>query len=118
MDATAILLSHRVVAAGPPGPGVGGGGDEPLSASTVAGVLARDWGFHHTATRNLRRVRDGAGDAATDFGPAANTRVRERAAKLLDVIDAEPKNARWRLRDRVGERKQWWQDVDDKEATY
>ena len=37
---------------------------------------------------------------------------------LLAAIDAEPKTRGWRLRDRIGERKQWWQDVDEKEATY
>jgi len=35
-----------------------------------------------------------------------------------EAIDAEPKTLAWRMRDRIGERKQWWQDVDDKEATY
>lgn len=95
-----------------------GGCHEAIDGGRIARLLARDWGFHHTATRNLRRVRDGAGDAVTDFGPELNARVRARAGQLLDAIDAEPKNTRWRMRDRIGERKQWWQDVDDKEATY
>jgi hypothetical protein len=118
IDSGVLLATHDVSGAGGAAAGPPGDCPEAIDGGRIARLLARDWGFHHTATRNLRRVRDGAGDAATDFGPAANTRVRERAAKLLDVIDAEPKNARWRLRDRVGERKQWWQDVDDKEATY
>src|ERR1022692_3212628 len=112
IDSGALLATH----------GVSGARDETgaevIDGGRIARLLARDWGFHHTATRNLRRVRDGAGDAVTDFGPAMNARVRERAGQLLDAIDAEPKNARWRMRDRIGERKQWWQDVDDKEATY
>ena len=37
--------------------------------------------------------------AGTDFGPEANALVRARADRLLDAIDAEPKNARWRMRD-------------------
>ena len=109
IDSGTLLATHDV----------GSGGDaEVIDGGRIARLLARDWGFHHTATRNLRRVRDGAGDAVTDFGPELNARVRERAGQLLDAIDAEPKNARWRMRDRIGERKQWWQDVDDKEATY
>ncbi len=110
IDSGVLLATHDVS---------GTEGDtEAICSSRIAGLLARDWGFHHTATRNLRRIRDRAGETATDFGSAANSRVRERAEKLLDAIDAEPKNTRWRLRNRIGERKQWWQDVDEKEATY
>jgi hypothetical protein len=132
IDSGALLATHDVSGAGDEASAVAGdaaragaaggsaasGRREAIDGGYIARLLARDWGFHHTATRNLRRVRDGAGDAATDFGPELNTRVRGRAGQLLDAIDAEPKNARWRMRDRIGERKQWWQDVDDKEATY
>jgi hypothetical protein len=126
IDSGALLATHDVSGApdetetgtGAVAGSAAGGCAEAIDGGRIARLLARDWGFHHTATRNLRRVRDGAGDAVTDFGPELNARVRERAGQLLDAIDAEPKNARWRMRDRIGERKQWWQDVDDKEATY
>lgn len=116
MDATAILLSHRVVAAGPSAPAGGGAGEEPLSASTVAGVLARDWGFHHTAVRNLDRL---AGHAAVlDLTGGERARVVGGTVALLAAVEAAPKTLGWRLRARVGERVQWWQDVDEREATY
>ncbi|MGH2944414.1 MAG: glycosyltransferase, partial [Solirubrobacteraceae bacterium] len=35
---------------------------------------------------------------------------------LLAAIEAAPKSVRWRARARVGERMQWWQDVDEREA--
>jgi hypothetical protein len=110
LDTGALLATHDVSDSP--------AGGEAIDAARIARLLARDWGFHHTATRNLRRVSDGAGDAATNFGAEANSAVRERAGHLLAAIDAEPKSLAWRLRDRIGERKQWWQDVDEKEATY
>jgi hypothetical protein len=110
IDAGVLLATHEVSAAP--------AGAETIDAGHIARLLARDWGFHHTATRNLRRLRESAGEAGTDFGPDANAAVRARADQLLTVIDAEPKNLTWRMRDRIGERKQWWQDVDEKEATY
>ena len=78
----------------------------------MAGLLARDWGFHHTATANLAALRDdpaGNGSAGT---------VRGRVDALLGAIEAAPKSVRWRARARVGERMQWWQDVDEREAVY
>jgi hypothetical protein len=108
IDVSVLLATHEVAPTD----------TETVDAGRIARLLARDWGFHHTATRNLRQVRDAAGGAVTDLGPEQNGKIRDRAGRLLDAIDAEPKNLAWRMRDRIGERKQWWQDVDDKEATY
>lgn len=111
MDVAVILATHQVRAddADP----------EAIDGAHIAGLLARDWGFHHTATRNLAQIAAMVGDgAAVDIGAAENARVQAGVRRLTELIDAEPKTARWRLRERIGERKQWWQDVDEKEATY
>ena len=108
MDAAALLATHPVA----PGPGAGGPAGEAIDAGYVAGLLARDWGFHHTASANLAALRD---------GPAANGTgavVAARIDALLAAIRDAPKSVRWRARARVGERMQWWQDVDDREAVY
>jgi hypothetical protein len=104
MDASALLATHPVGEADQPG--------EAIDPAYVAGLLARDWGFHHTATANLAALRDdpaGNGSAGT---------VRGRIDALLGAIEAAPKSVRWRTRARVGERMQWWQDVDEREAVY
>jgi hypothetical protein len=104
MDAAALLATHPVGAGDDPG--------EAIDPAYVAGLLARDWGFHHTATANLAAMRDdptGNGSAGT---------VRGRVDALLGAIEAAPKSVRWRARARVGERMQWWQDVDEREAVY
>ena len=104
MDAAALLATHPVGESGDPG--------EAIDPAYVAGLLARDWGFHHTATANLAALRDdpaGNGSAGT---------VRGRVDALLGAIEAAPKSVRWRARARVGERMQWWQDVDEREAVY
>jgi hypothetical protein len=116
LDAGVLLATHRV--AGEP-PGTAGPADctAAIDAGRIAALMARDWGFHHTATANLARVQ-GAAAVEPRFGAGAAARIDERDGLLLAAIDAEPKTRGWRLRDRIGERKQWWQDVDEKEATY
>ena len=42
----------------------------------------------------------------------------DRVDRLQDAIATRRKSRGWRLRDRIGERVQWWQDVDEREATY
>jgi hypothetical protein len=104
MDARALLATHPVATAA--------AGPEAIDAGYVAGLLARDWGFHHTATANLAAL------SADTAGNGTAATVAERAGALLAVIEATPKSVRWRARARVGERMQWWQDVDDREAVY
>ena len=119
IDAGVLLATHDVTG----GPGAAGGPDaaagETVDAAHIAAILARDWGFHHTATRNLERVRQSvAGTAAVDVGTDGAARVEQGVQRLLGAIDAEDKSLAWRMRDKLGERKQWWQDVDEREATY
>lgn len=81
-----------------------------LSAARVADLLSKDWGFHHTATENLGK----AGRAAAEMleGEPAR-RAIERAGRLRDAVDAAPKSGLWKLRARVGTRKQWYEDVEE-----
>jgi hypothetical protein len=115
MDASVLLATHETS-----GPGESATtAAEVIDAGHIARLLARDWGFHHTALRNLERLRPTATAVSpVDVGPAGNERAQQGAQRLREAIDAEPKTLAWRLRDKVGERKQWWQDVDDREATY
>tara|TARA_B100000614_G_scaffold233264_1_gene228424 strand:- start:249 stop:359 length:111 start_codon:yes stop_codon:yes gene_type:complete len=36
----------------------------------------------------------------------------------MKAAETAPKSMSWKLRAKVGERMQWWQDVDDREGTY
>jgi hypothetical protein len=111
MDVGVILATHQVTDRSQD--------PEAIDGAHIAKLLAGDWGFHHTATRNLRRIAGLVGDSASiDIGTRENAQVRDGVQRLLAAIDAEPKSTRWRMRDKLGERKQWWQDVDEKEATY
>jgi hypothetical protein len=113
IDASVLLATHDVAS------GQDAVAGEAVDATHIARILARDWGFHHTATRNLERVRQSvAGAAVIDIGAEGAAQVQRGAQRLLDAIDAEGKSLAWRMRDKIGERKQWWQDVDDREATY
>ena len=113
IDTAIVLATHDVAAAGEQA----GADGERIDGGYVAAVLARDWGFHRDATANLERVA-GAADGALPIAAAGTARVRDGAALLLAAIDAAKKSRGWRMRARVGERMQWWEDVDEREDTY
>jgi hypothetical protein len=105
LDAAIVLATHDVAP--------GDGDDEVIDCAYVAGLLARDWGFHRDATANLDRIHQ----AAATLGDRAQ-RVEQRALKLREAIDGTQKSRGWRMRARVGERMQWWEDVSEREDTY
>jgi hypothetical protein len=105
LDAVIVLATHDVAP--------DEGHHEVIDCAYVAGMLARDWGFHRDATTNLERIQQ----AAATVGDQAR-RVEERALKLRQAIDETQKSRGWRMRARVGDRMQWWDDVSEREDTY
>ena len=108
IDAAVVLATHDVGEAGD---------DERIDRDYVAGVLAGDWGFHRDATANLDRVRAAAG-RDVPLSAARVRRVNAAAAALGDAIAQAKKSMSWRMRARVGERMQWWEDVNERVDTY
>jgi hypothetical protein len=92
VDMTVLLATHPLADNDDP---------ETIDRRYVAGLLARDWGFHHTVAANLARFV-----SRTDSGE-----VRDRATALLDAIESAPKALAWKVRAKVGERVQWWEEV-------
>jgi hypothetical protein len=102
VDAVLILLDHEL----------GEGDDDVIDASRIARLCTDDWGLWRTLTMNLEKVRALAA-SYPQLDEAQRTRVVEATASLKRTIDALPKPLAWRLRDRVGDRRQWWTDVDE-----
>ena len=103
VDTAALFATHAL----------GEGDDlETIDHGYIAGLLARDWGFHRTVTRNLSDFdeRVARGDVA-GLSEEQATVVRVRAGALLEIVTSAPKTLAWKLRAKVGERAQWWEDV-------
>jgi hypothetical protein len=104
-DSLVLLLEH------PLGPDA-----DAIDARYVARLLAGDWGFWYTVTRNLERLRRSLDEGALSAEQAGI--VAERIAELERVIEEEAKTGRWKLRARIGPRKRWYQEVAEKSETY
>lgn len=110
VDLSVLFSSHPV--------SLGEAGHEVIDAAYIAKCLAGDWGFHHTVVRNLHRLLD-ALDSGEDIAAQSGAHtVRQGVATLEQAIEDAPKSMAWRVRGRLGERVQWWEDVDEREATY
>jgi len=101
-------------------------GKENIDASYIAKVLAQDWGFCYTVSTNLKNIKrfvtelDKLGsDAQIDPAliPDEERRaISEKITALLNRIDAEPKSFGWKMRAKVGTKKQWYNHVERPET--
>ena len=84
---------------------------EVINGDFIAGLTADDWGLWRTTRMNVERIREQIGSLSLE--PEASDRVIERTNALWDRIEREPKSRKWRMRDRVGDRKRWYELPDE-----
>lgn len=102
LDSIALLLDRPL------------GGDDPgsIDLDRAARLCAQDWGLWRTVTMNLDKVAAVATSLAP-LGTDQRPRVAASVAAVKRRIDDEPKPTGWRMRARIGDRRQWWTDVDE-----
>ncbi len=86
-------------------------GPEVISSTWIGELLGRDWGLNHTVGLNLDRLDDHLGDALID--DAAKVTISGNIATLREAIEAAPKSRGWKMRARIGERKRWYEEVEE-----
>jgi hypothetical protein len=106
-DAACLLADHGL-AAGPAAASTGGA--DEISLARVTAVLGTDWGFCHTAERNLGKVAE---LAAAEPLPGAGHDVAAQVRAIQAAVEAAPKSRAWRLRARVGERVKWYETPEE-----
>lgn len=90
---------------------IGSDGLATIDPPRIAHLTGRDWGLQHTFELNLGRLSSQL-DARSL--PAETTkRIADGIAKVSEAIDTEPKSRGWRLRAKIGERKQWYEEPEE-----
>jgi len=84
---------------------------DTIDAGWIATLSSSDWGLHHTLGLNFQRLRDGVGERG--FSADENRRIEESISTLERAIDEVPKSRKWKMRDRVGERKRWYEEPEE-----
>jgi hypothetical protein len=84
---------------------------ERINADRVAELCASDWGLWRTTKMNVERVR--ASLATSGLDEAGQQMVLDRLSRLWERIEAEPKSAKWKLRNKVGDKKRWYEEPEE-----
>ncbi|MGH6932184.1 MAG: hypothetical protein ACREEE_07090 [Dongiaceae bacterium] len=102
IDTLMLLREHEV----------GDTDDRTIRIDHLARSCKADWGLWKTVTTNLDKVGQ-LTDKYDVLGPEDRRIIRDRLRIIRDCIDREPATLLWKLRGRIGERVQWYRDVDE-----
>lgn len=83
-----------------------------INTRYVARLFAGDWGFYHTATTNLARVKTAMAGVAA-LSDEQKALIRDKADRLVQRIEQEPKSGKWKKRAQTGAKKLWYNEVSD-----
>ena len=84
---------------------------DTINAAYVAQLCADDWGLWRTFQMNVVRVREGLDQY--DLAEHERETVERRLDRLWERIEAQPKSRSWRMRDRIGDRKKWYDEPEE-----
>jgi hypothetical protein len=86
---------------------VGDTEDECINGDYIAGLCSVDWGLHKTLTTNIRKHIQYAKEGK--LRDADKDLIIGRLENLQQRIDSAPKSIKWKIRDRIGERRVWYE---------
>lgn len=99
-DLIAILRDHDVVER------IAAGDKEVIDAGYISALCADEWGLCKTISLTLKKILAFLPNYKLE--PEANQILEERVNKLLHAIETAPKSFKWKVRDKVGEKKRWY----------
>jgi hypothetical protein len=83
-----------------------------MNADYLAQLCGSSWGLWRTISTNLQKVLGLMPGYAVLTG-ADRSDVMEKIRALQARLDGQPKTLAWRLRARIGDRVQWYRDVEE-----
>ena len=99
-DLIAILKDHDVVER------IDSGDREVIDTGYISTLCANDWGLCKTISLTLKKLLTFLPKYGLEL--EAKQVLGARIDKLLHAIETVPKSLKWKLRDKVGERKRWY----------
>jgi hypothetical protein len=88
-----------------------------INVKRITGLTSTDWGWWRTFIGNLAKFEgyldNSLQPGELEFGRPPKFDVRAQIASLRDALEAAPKSTKWKLRARVGERVQWYQEPEE-----
>ena len=89
---------------------------ETINGKYIAKLLSDDWGFYYTVTENIKKVNNFALKYSESMLPPQELEVfKTRTGQLSAMIETLPKSFKWKMRQKIGTKTLWYNEVEEKE---
>jgi hypothetical protein len=84
-----------------------------INLDYIAKLCGQDWGLYKTTSINLKRVQEVVGEQDLNLTETERGIIRKRIAEINRAMEAMPKSLAWQMRDKVGTRVRWYEEVEE-----
>jgi hypothetical protein len=103
MDILSLLLNNEL----------GKDNEGKIGLDRIAELCSQDWGLYKTVSINLQRVEDLLPNEDLNVTPEEKERVLHHVRQIRKTLEGMPKSLAWQLRDKVGTRVRWYEEVEE-----
>jgi hypothetical protein len=87
--------------------------DGKINLDYIAKLCVQDWGLYKTTSISLQRVEEVVRDESVNITEAERDLILKRVSEILQTFEAMPKSMAWQMRDKVGTRVRWYEEVEE-----
>src|SRR6266498_559114 len=84
-----------------------------INLGYIAKLCGQDWGLYKTTSINLKRVEEVVRDETLNLTEAERGLILKRVSDILRTFESMPKSLAWQMRDKVGTRVRWYEEVEE-----
>lgn len=84
-----------------------------INLKRIAQLCGADWGLYKTTSINLKRVEDIVSEDNANLAEAERGLIKKRLGDILHTFETMPKSIAWQMRDKVGTRVRWYEEVEE-----
>ena len=87
--------------------------DKKINLDYIAHLASQDWGLYKTTSINLKRVEDIVADENLKLTTEERELILYRVRQIQQTFEEMPKSLAWQMRDKVGTRVRWYEEVEE-----
>ena len=87
--------------------------ENKINLKQIAQLCGNDWGLYKTTSINLKCVQEVVSDANVNLTESERGLILKRISEVLQTFESMPKSIAWQMRDKVGTRVRWYEEVEE-----
>jgi hypothetical protein len=107
LDLLALILDHEAAPSD----------EESINTEYIAELCARDWGLYTTVSMTIEKLHAFLDNGEVELEDSEKETVNRRLTAIQRAMDAAPKTMGWKMRDRIGTRVRWYEEVEEVQRT-